>query len=145
VERKWESCVVAKVLTDRATMDNNFISIMTRAWNMGPKGKITPTARNTYLVEFDTVQDMFTVLEMGVWTYRMETIVIRQAFSPDCLAPDYVKDGSLGTNTPCATKNFHGREANVDDAVGGRTDIGDTRILLKRGEISQSQSKACNI
>jgi Domain of unknown function (DUF4283) len=75
VERKWESCVVAKVLTDRATMDNNFISIMTRAWNMGPKGKITPTTRNNYLVEFETVQDMFMVLERGVWTFQIYIII----------------------------------------------------------------------
>jgi Domain of unknown function (DUF4283) len=58
---------------------------MTRAWNLGPEGKITPLARNKYLVEFGAISELYAVIDRGVWSYRNEVVAPRQAQGPESL------------------------------------------------------------
>lgn len=73
----WSLCVFAKVISDRTSMDSNFIRTMQRAWGVDPCTVIRPIAKNCYLVELCNDKDKAKVLSGGVWTYQGDLVATR--------------------------------------------------------------------
>lgn len=50
--RDWSLSCLARVITDRVVFDDNFITQMIGIWGAHPGTRISPIARNTYLIDF---------------------------------------------------------------------------------------------
>jgi Domain of unknown function (DUF4283) len=87
----WAHCAVARVVSDRTIMDAQFKSTMTRVWQLQPTSSVRPIARNTYLVQFSSINEMCEVVTKGIWTYRNDVVALKQAYSSMDLTTEYVQ------------------------------------------------------
>jgi Domain of unknown function (DUF4283) len=71
-------------------VDGNFMMVMAKMWNLRLGGNISTLAKNTCLVEVATKEALFQILDKGVWTYRGDTVVLKQPLGPTDLGPDFV-------------------------------------------------------
>lgn len=85
-ETKWELCAIARVVSERTTIPNQFSSTMKRAWAVHTDMTITSIAKNYYLVQFEKEQDINRVMHKGVWNYKGEIVVLKKSEGPVDLA-----------------------------------------------------------
>jgi hypothetical protein len=64
--RQWVHCIIAKVISDRMVIDNQFYTSMARVWVVGEEGAITLLGRNTYLVKLEFEEEMWRVVDKGI-------------------------------------------------------------------------------
>lgn len=70
---------------------------MMNDWKVHPATRISPIAKNTYLVDFVSARQMHQVLQMEPWFYRSDIVAIRRVQEPSQLRPDFVGHISLWT------------------------------------------------
>lgn len=95
--RDWSLSCLARVMTDRTVFDDNFTNMMMRDWEANPRTRISPIAKNTYLVDFATAKEMYEVLEKEPWFYRTDVVSMRKVHEPSQLKSDFVEHVSLWT------------------------------------------------
>lgn len=95
--RDWSLSCLARVITDRTVFDDNFTRMMMRDWQADPRTRISPIAKNTYLVDFATMKEMYEVLEKEPWFYSTDVVSMRKVHEPTQLRPDFVDHVSLWT------------------------------------------------
>lgn len=88
--RNWNLTTMARVVSDRPTMDSNFASTMRRVWSVHPDTKITFLKKIVSLVQFVIKQDMEKVMQRGISTYRTEAVGLRRVSGPADLANQMV-------------------------------------------------------
>lgn len=88
---KWETCLLAKVVSDKTVIDSFFSQQMLRAWKVHPATKISPVARNCFLLDFVEEEDKHRVLFEGPWTFRGDLVAIRQVKSQADLSLNHIK------------------------------------------------------
>lgn len=86
----WELCLLARVITDRTTMDQAFSSLMLRAWKVDPYTIIRPVSRNCYLIEFVTEEEKRRVSLEGPWTFKGDLVATRHVSSHADLKPEHI-------------------------------------------------------
>lgn len=72
----WGKCLLLKVITDKAIMDNAFLNAMSRAWAMDTTSVIKQVTRNCYLAQFENTNDHSRVLMEGPWTFRGDLVAM---------------------------------------------------------------------
>jgi Domain of unknown function (DUF4283) len=82
--------VVARFLTNTILMDGNFEVVMACVWNLRAEGRITTIAKNTYLVEAETEEEIYTLVDKGVWLYKRNTVALRLPSRSEDLAPEFM-------------------------------------------------------
>lgn len=109
--RDWSLSCLAKVITDRSVIDDNFTSTMLRNWGVHPATRISPIARGTYLVDFVCDTEMYEVLRKEPWGYRGDVVSLRKVYEPAHLTSDFINHVSLWTQ-------FHNVPAEMLSAEG---------------------------
>lgn len=107
----WTLCVLAKVISDRVSMDSNFIRTMQRAWGVDPCTVIRPITKNCYLVELCSEKDKAKVLSGGVWTYQGDLVATRSVGSHKDLSPEHIQEANVWVqfyNLPVNSLNEEG-------------------------------------
>lgn len=95
--RDWSLSCLARVITDRMNIDDNFIHQMINIWSVHPATRISPIARHTYLVDFVCEKEMYEVLQKEPWNYRSDIVSMKKVHEPAQLVPEYVDHVTLWT------------------------------------------------
>lgn len=95
--RDWSLSYLAHVMTDRVVFDDNFITHMLELWGPYLGTRISPIARNTYLIEFVSAREMYEVLRKEPWIYRTDIVSMHKVHEPSQLRPDFVNHIALWT------------------------------------------------
>lgn len=100
----WEACLLARIVTERTTLEAPFIKAMMQAWDAHPATTFRPVARNCYLIEFHSEKDRL-MARRGTWTYRGDLVALQQVHSQSDVhmghishAPLYVQLFNLPVN-----------------------------------------------
>lgn len=91
----WDLSVLLRIISDKTVLDEPFAAAMGNAWNSDPVTKFSPVARNCYLVQFESLDDMNLALFGGPWTYRGDFVASRQVHSNANLNPAHVVSANL--------------------------------------------------
>lgn len=96
-ERNWDLAVLAKVVTTRPVIDNQFGVTMLKVWGKHPDTRISPIGGNTFLIDFVAKNDMLEVLNRQPWTYRQDLIAMTKVSKQSDLNEEFVDKVEIWT------------------------------------------------
>lgn len=80
--RSWHLCVISRIVTDKATIDNHFAATMMKAWGVDPAKEISILKHNMFLVQFTNKEDLKRVMQRAIWTYKMDVDILKRVNGP---------------------------------------------------------------
>lgn len=91
----WDMCLLARVVSDKTVVDAHFTDAMLKAWGADPNTVIRQVARNSYLIEFCTEDDLHKANHAGPWTFRGDLVATKRVSSHLDINPDSIEFASL--------------------------------------------------
>lgn len=85
---RWDSCLLLRVITDRAVMDSSFYSAMANAWRIDANSVFRQVTRNCYMATFQSSEEMTRIRLGGPWTYRGDLVAMATVKSHTELVPE---------------------------------------------------------
>lgn len=93
----WTLSALAIVITDRNTVEANFVKIMMRAWGLHPDTTMKMITKNTFLIHFITEKDLLHVMHKGLWNYKEDAITTKRVHGPEDLEELTIENIEINT------------------------------------------------